>query len=108
MFVRRSTRARTVRARPRSIDGVYSAIVVGESDVGRCAADRLQRRPRHVELAARRRSVLDTAKRSDVVAYAVSPSAASKPEFLARPDVVHAAGARSKSRKTANLERDLP
>jgi VWFA-related protein len=63
------------------IDGTYAAIQVGESDPGRALlvvfSDGLDTAS---WLTADR--VLDTAKRSDVVAYAVAVRSPAKPEFL--------------------------
>jgi len=63
------------------IDGVYAGIQVGESDAGRALlvvfSDGLDTAS---WLPAER--VLDTAKRSDVVAYAVAVRSPAKPEFL--------------------------
>jgi VWFA-related protein len=63
------------------IDGVYAGIQVGESDAGRALlvvfSDGLDTAS---WLPAER--VLDTAKRSDVVAYAVAVRSPARPEFL--------------------------
>ena len=73
------------------IDGAYAAMQVGESDAGRALlvvfSDGLDTSS---WLPAER--VLDAAKRSDVVAYAVSVRSPAKPEFLR--DLTSATGGR--------------
>ena len=51
---RRRSPPRRAAAQTALVDGTYAGIMVGESDAGRGAADRVQRRRRHLELAARR------------------------------------------------------
>jgi len=82
------------------VDGTYSAIVVGESDVGRALlivfSDGLD-----TSSWLSSESVLDSAKRSDVVAYAVSVGRV-KAEFLR--DLTSFTGGRLfEIEKTANL-----
>jgi VWFA-related protein len=63
------------------IDGTYAGIMVGESDAGRAL---LMVFSDGVDTASwlRADSVLDTAKRADVVVYGVSVVSRLKPEFL--------------------------
>jgi Ca-activated chloride channel family protein len=82
------------------VDGVYAGITLGESDVGRALlivfSDGLD-----TTSWLTPRAVLDIAKRSDVVAYAVSTGRA-KPEFLR--DLTSFTGGRLfEVEKTANL-----
>jgi Ca-activated chloride channel homolog len=83
------------------VDGVYAAMMVGESDAGRALvivfSDGLDTSS---WLSAD--SVLETAKRSDVVAYAVAVGR-SKPEFL-RELTSLTAGRLFEVEKTANLQ----
>jgi Ca-activated chloride channel family protein len=83
------------------VDGVYAAMMVGESDAGRALVivfsdglDTASWLPAD--------SVLEIAKRSDVVAYAVSVGR-SKPEFL-RDLTSFTAGRLFEVEKTANLK----
>ena len=83
------------------IDGTYAGIMVGESDVGRGLLIVFSD---GVDTASwlTADSVLDTAKRSDIVVYAVSVRAKSKPEFLA--ELASLTGGRlHEIEKTANL-----
>ena len=63
------------------VDGAYAGITIGESDVGRAL---LMVFSDGVDTASwlAPDAVLDTAKRSDVVAYAVSVRSGNRPEFL--------------------------
>jgi VWFA-related protein len=84
------------------VDGVYAGLAVGESDAGRplliVFSDGLDTSS---WLAAD--SVVDIAKRSDVVAYAVSVQSRLKPDFLR--DLTSFTGGRIfEVEKTANLE----
>jgi Ca-activated chloride channel family protein len=83
------------------VDGVFSGIMVGESDAGRALvivfSDGLD-----TSSWLTADAVLDTAKRADAVAYAVSVKAAVKPEFLR--DLTSFTGGRLfEVEKTANL-----
>jgi VWFA-related protein len=83
------------------IDGVYSAMTVGESDVGRALlivfSDGVD-----TSSWLRADAVLDTAKRADVVVYGVSVVSRLKPEFLR--DLTSLTGGRLfEIEKTANL-----
>jgi VWFA-related protein len=83
------------------VDGVFSGIMVGESDAGRALlivfSDGLD-----TSSWLTADAVLDTAKRSDAVAYAVSVKSPIKPEFLR--DLTSFTGGRLfEVEKTANL-----
>lgn len=84
------------------VDGIYAGLMVGESDAGRAllvafsdGVDTSSWLPAD--------AVLETAKRSDAVAYAVSTRSPLKPEFLR--DLASFTGGRIfEVEKTANLE----
>lgn len=84
------------------VDGIYAGLMVGESDAGRALlvvfSDGVDTSS---WLSAN--AVLDTAKRSDAVTYAVSTRSPLKPEFLR--DLTSFTGGRIfEVEKTANLE----
>ncbi len=83
------------------VDGIYAGIMVGESDAGRglliVFSDGVD-----TSSWLRPAAVLDTAKRSDVVVYAVSVVSRLKPEFL-RDMTSFTGGRLFEIEKTANL-----
>ena len=84
------------------IDGAFASIVVGESDAGRSLLIMFSD---GVDTASWLTSdaVLNAAKRSDVVAYAVSVRSGARPDFLR--DLASLTGGRLfEIEKTANLE----
>ena len=83
------------------VDGVYAGIMVGESDAGRGLLIVFSD---GVDTASwlRAESVLDTAKRTDVVVYGVSVISRLKPEFL-REITALTGGRLFELEKTANL-----
>jgi VWFA-related protein len=90
------------KGRTSLIDGTYAGIQVGESDAGRALlvvfSDGLDTSS---WLPAEK--VLDAAKRSDVVAYAVSVRSAARPEFL-RELTSFTGGRLFEVEKTGNLD----
>jgi len=84
------------------IDGTFASIMLGESDAGRALLIVFSD---GVDTASwlTAESVLNTAKRSDVVAYAVAVKSGAKPDFLR--DLASFTGGRLfEVEKTANLE----